>query len=601
MAEATFDQAQENLPATPDFNTALGIQPPAELSNQLPEEVNSGSGVSKIVNDFFEQPAVKQALPAIVVVTVIAICFLFYLYMTAPTYRALNPGMGEADRQEAMTALESTTIPFRINTSTGELTVPENQYHEARMFLAGQDIPRTSNLGSLDALLEQGSMTTSRFMEQVSYRAAMENELAKSISEIGTIKAARVHLAEPQQSVFVRNQTPAKASVVVVPHGGRGVTRNQIQAIIHLVSSSIPYLPAENVTVVDNTGNLLTSTDGEAAMGLTSAQTNHKKSVERSYQSRIEQILGPIVGLGNVRSEVDVAINFTEVETTSEAYDRSGSGPKTRSESLDFERDGSIEAGGLPGSFSNTPPADPSFVTDTSLGGQNQSQSSGNSASSAVRNYELDREIRYTKQQVGQIERLSVAVVINELALGVGEEPAEGQEMMTEVSPEDVARLIAVVKGAVGFNESRGDVVTVLPTSFARTVEQIEDLDWYRDSDILDLIKYGAGIVLILGVLLFVVRPLLLPTAEDEAIEIPKELTDGELSDNDLVDLQAGESLEEIRAKLAPKRTSIPLDMLDQTNSYDDKVAVLRMIVAENPAKVAGLFRKMIKPDDNMG
>ena len=601
MAEATFDQAQENLPATPDFNTALGIQPPAELSNQLPEEVNSGSGVSKIVNDFFEQPAVKQALPAIVVVTVIAICFLFYLYMTAPNYRALNPGMGEADRQEAMTALESTTIPFRINTSTGELTVPENQYHEARMFLAGQDIPRTSNLGSLDALLEQGSMTTSRFMEQVSYRAAMENELAKSISEIGTIKAARVHLAEPQQSVFVRNQTPAKASVVVVPHGGRVVTRNQIQAIIHLVSSSIPYLPAENVTVVDNTGNLLTSTDGEAAMGLTSAQTNHKKSVERSYQSRIEQILGPIVGLGNVRSEVDVAINFTEVETTSEAYDRSGSGPKTRSESLDFERDGSIEAGGLPGSFSNTPPADPSFVTDTSLGGQNQSQSSGNSASSAVRNYELDREIRYTKQQVGQIERLSVAVVINELALGVGEEPAEGQEMMTEVSPEEVARLIAVVKGAVGFNESRGDVVTVLPTSFARTVEQVEDLDWYRDSDILDLIKYGAGIVLILGVLLFVVRPLLLPTPEDEAIEIPKELTDGELSDNDLVDLQAGESLEEIRAKLAPKRTSIPLDMLDQTNSYDDKVAVLRMIVAENPAKVAGLFRKMIKPDDNMG
>jgi len=387
---------------------------------------------------------------------------------------------------------------------------------------------------------------------------------------------------------------------VVVPYPGQIVTRNQIQAIIHLVSSSIPYLPSENVTVVDNTGNLLTSTDGEAAMTLTSAQTDHKRSVERGYQSRIEQILGPIVGLGNVRSEVDVTVNFTEVETTSEAFDRGGFGPKTRSESLDFERDGSIEATGLPGSFSNTPPDDPSFVADPSLGTADASQRSTNSASSAIRNYELDREIRYTKQQVGQIERLSVAVVINELALGVGEEPEEGEEMLTEVSPEALERLTQVVKGAVGFNEARGDIVTVMPTSFARPVETVEDIDWYRDPDILDLIKYGAGIVMILGVLLFVVRPLLMPAPEEEEIEIPRELQDGELSDKDMVDLQAGESLEAIKAKLVPKKSSIPLEMLDQSQSYDDKVAVLRMIVADEPARVAGLFRKMITPDNNM-
>ena len=600
MAEATFDQTQETLPVAAQGNPDLGIQAPSELNDQLPDTLDNQGGLSKTISDFFDQPAVKQALPAIILVTVIAICFLFYLYMTAPAYRALNPGMSEADRQAARTALEGTAISFRIDTRTGELTVPDNEYHEARMFLAGQNIPRTSNLGSLDTLLEQGSMTTSRFMEQVSYRAAMEKELGKSVSEIGTIKTARVHLAEPQQSVFVRNQTPAKASVVVVPYPGQLVTRNQIQAIIHLVSSSIPYLPAENVTVVDNTGNLLTSTDGEAAMTLTSAQTEHKRSVERGYQSRIEQILGPIVGLGNVRSEVDVTVNFTEVETTSEAFDRGGSGPKTRSESLDFERDGSIEATGLPGSFSNTPPDDPSFVADPSLGTEDASQRSTNSASSAIRNYELDREIRYTKQQVGQIERLSVAVVINELALGVGKEPEEGEETLTEVSPEELERLTQVVKGAVGFNEARGDIVTVMPTSFARPVETIEDIDWYRDPDILDLIKYGAGIVMILGVLLFVVRPLLMPAPEEEEIEIPRELQDGELSDQDMVDLQAGESLEAIKAKLVPKKSSIPLEMLDQSQSYDDKVAVLRMIVADEPARVAGLFRKMITPDNNM-
>ena len=426
----------------------------------------------------------------------------------------------------------------------------------------------------------------------------MEKELGKSVSEIGSIKTARVHLAEPQQSVFVRNQAPAKASVVVVPYPGRVVSRNQIQAIVHLVSSSIPYLPAENVTVVDNTGNLLTSTEGEAAMTLTSAQTEHKSSVEQGYQRRIEQILGPIVGLGNVRSEVDVTVNFTEVETTSEAYDRSGSGPKTRSESLDFETDSAREAAGLPGSFSNAPPDDPSFVAEPGIGAMQSGQKSTNSASSAIRNYELDREIRYTKQQVGQIERLSVAVVINELALGVVEDPEEGDQ--TEVSPEQIERLTDVVKGAVGFNEARGDTVTVLPTSFARPVEVIEDIVWYRDPDILDLIKYGAGIVMILGVLLFVVRPLLMPTPEEEEIEIPRELRDGELSDSDMIDLSAGEDLEAIRAKLVPKKSSIPLEMLDQSQSYDDKVAVLRMIVAEEPAKVAGLFRKMITPDNNM-
>ena len=200
--------------------------------------------------------------------------------------------------------------------------------------------------------------------------------------------------------------------------------------------------------------------------------------------------------------------------------------------------------------------------------------------------------------KVGQIERLSVAVVINELALGVVEDPEEGDQ--TEVSPEQIERLTDVVKGAVGFNEARGDTVTVLPTSFARPVEVIEDVDWYRDPDILDLIKYGAGIVMILGVLLFVVRPLLMPTPEEEEIEIPRELRDGELSDSDMIDLSAGEDLEAIRAKLVPKKSSIPLEMLDQSQSYDDKVAVLRMIVAEEPAKVAGLFRKMITPDNNM-
>jgi flagellar M-ring protein FliF len=202
---------------------------------------------------FMNNPDVQRILPFIVGSLALAICILFYLWVSAPTYRSVYPGMSESDRQQAKDALDGAGFAPRIDVNTGALQVADERYHEARILLASQDIPRSATAGGFENLLEQGSMTTSRFMEQVSYRAAMETELAKSIKEIATIRGARVHLAEPQQSVFVRNQTPAKASVVVVPHPGRVVTQSQIRAIVHLVSSSVPYLPSENVSVVDNT------------------------------------------------------------------------------------------------------------------------------------------------------------------------------------------------------------------------------------------------------------------------------------------------------------------------------------------------------------
>ncbi len=597
MAEATLDPNQQLAPAAPSGGlpaTAPGARPSTSLAetagDQLPAEGVGVTGPLAVLDN----PAVRRALPAIFGVIALMVCILFYLWVSAPGYRSVYPGMSEADKQQARDALTAGGYMSRVDINTGALEVREDQYHEARILLASQDIPRSSSLGGIETLLEQGSMTTSRFMEQVSYRAAMESELAKTISEISSIKAARVHLAEPQQSVFVRNQAPAKASVVVVPYPGRVVTPSQIRAIVHLVSASVPYLPNENVAVVDNTGNLLTDSEGETAMTLTTAQSEHKRSMEMSYQRRIEQILASIVGMGNVKSEVDVALDFTEVEATFEEFDKGGVGPRTRSESLDFEKDASLAAEGLPGSFSNAPPEGAELTATGEVGDNPVDTADGISSSSSTRNYELDREIRYVKQQVGRIDRISVAVVINQDAFAA----VEGEEQ-GGITEEELARFTDVVKGVVGFSEARGDTVTVVPSSFAVPVDLTPQIAWWQDEQIVDLVKYGASLLLILLVLLMVVRPIIKANTEEEDLDVPMATADGELSDEDLemIKLGEGENIEEIKARLKPKKSSIPLDMLDTANTYDDKVTVLRMLVAEDAARVAQLLKRMIQAD----
>jgi flagellar M-ring protein FliF len=599
MAEATLDANQQALAPTTGGQVAARPAPPATTTTPGGLAENDGlDQMDDIDNDtgplaFLNNPDVQRILPYIIGTIALAICILFYLWVSAPTYRSVYPGMSEADRQEAKDALDAAGFAPRIDINTGSLQINEERYHEARILLASQDIPRSATAGGFENLLEQGSMTTSRFMEQVSYRAAIETELASSITEIASIRGARVHLAEPQQSVFVRNQTPAKASVVVVPHPGRVITPSQIRAIVHLVSSSVPYLPAENVSVVDNTGALLTDTEGENAMTLTTAQAEHKRSLEMSYNRRIEQILATIVGLGNVRSEVDVTLDFTEVETTYEEFDKAGVGPRTRSESLDFEQEAAIGASGLPGSFSNQAPASPDFTASGNLPANGDASSTGVSSSSTTRNYELDREIRYVKQQVGSIDRVSVAVVINQDAYI---SPAEGEA--TGISAEELERLTEVVKGVVGFSEARGDSVAVVPSSFAVPVDIVPEIPWWEDGSIVDLIKYGSSLILILLILVFVARPIIRANMpEDDGFDIPLASVDGELSDQDLqmIRLGEGETLEEIKAKLAPKKSSIPLDMLNTANSYDDKVAVLRMLAADDPGRVANSIKRLIE------
>jgi flagellar M-ring protein FliF len=531
-----------------------------------------------------------------------------------PTYRPLMINMTEADQQTAMEALRTSEFKPVLDPSTGQITVPSNKYHEARIFLASKGLPKTGNTG-IESLKDQSAMTTSQFMEQVRYTAAMEQELARTIMQIDSIQQARVHLAMPKQSVFVRDRTPPKASVIITPHAGRSVSQNQVQALVHLVASSVPLMTPDNVAVVDNQGKLITDSSNAAALGLTSAQSQHKQKTEELYRQRVMQILSPIVGDNNVRSQVNMSLDFTQTEITTEDFDTREKGPKTRSEALSEDKNGAMEAQGIPGTLSNTPPPAPS-VTTNSAASTTAGAPGGTSSMTArsTRNYELDRSVRHVKNATGTMERLSVAVLINERAPTPGAKNDKGEVGESKPNPyteEEIARMQELVRGVVGFDEKRGDVVTVVQAKFEPETVYDLSIPWYRDESLQTYIKSGLLGLMFLAFLMMVIRPAVLRMlgliktpaeleAEAAAAAAAAEIkirADGELSPEDMnaIQLGEGETLEDIKAKLKPKKSSISMEMLDTANSYDDKVALVRMIVAEDTSRVASVLKKMIK------
>jgi len=559
-------------------------------------------GMFAPVQQMLQQPGVKKAMPFVLMGFAVLLFVITYMTMNAPNYRPIMPGMNEADQQTAFEALKQAEFKPVLDSATGQITVPTSRYHEARIFLASKGLPKTSNAG-IDSLKDQSAMTTSQFMEQVRYTAAMEQELARSITQIDSIQSARVHLALPKQSVFVRDRTPPKASVVVTPFPGRFVSPTQVQALVHLVASSVPLMSTENVTVVDNQGKLITDTTSEAALGLTTAQTQHKQKMEDVYRQRVTQILVPIVGDANVRSQVNMSLDFTQTETTTEDFDNRKEGPKTRSEALSEDKNTLKDASGIPGALSNTPPPAPTTNTNTTSTPVGGSADKVTSTNRSTRNFELDRSVRHVKAATGTVERLSVAVVINERAPQTKNE--KGEPMDAKPNPyteEEITRMQSLVRGVVGFNEARGDVVTVVQAKFEP--EQVFDMSvpWYKDEIVVNNLKTGLLGLLFVAFIMMVIRPAVMhfinppPPPVDPAL-LAGPLADGELSEEDKKALQDGdmESMEELKAKMMPKKSNISAEMLDTANTYDDKVALVRIIVADDAARVASVLKNMIK------
>ena len=562
------------------------------------------SGAFPSITEVMRQPAVRKAMPAIIAFLTVAMFLIAYSFMQDPIYRAVYPGLSESDRQLAFEALSGADFKARIDSASGELKVPDARYHEARMFLASRGLPQEGSASGMSSLDDESSMTSSQFMEQVRYVSAMEQELARSITQITTIRSARVHLATPTQSVFVRNRTPAKASVVVSPYPGRQVSPSQVEAIIHMVSSSIPYLSIEDVVVVDQRGKLLTDANNFASMQLNTAQSEHKQRLEETYRSRIDALLSPVVGAGNVRSEVDLKIDFTEEESTYEEYDGNDNGPKARSEVLSLEQDSSQTAGGIPGATTNTVPASPTNVVNGQLSAAGGADGLRTSNSTTTRNYEMDRAVRHVKRQGGNVERISVAVVINEPAGVTSTVDADGTATESAVvySDAEIEGFTDLVKGVIGFNFERGDVVTIVSAKFEEPEVIESPFAWYENAQVISAIKSTGAALIFLVILLGIVIPVIkayLPAVDDSAVADKLDaLKDGELSDEELrmIEMGEGESLEDIKAKLRPKKSTISAEMLDTANTYDDKVALIRLLVAEDSGRVANVLKKMIRP-----
>ena len=602
---ANPDQAVNSgsVDRAPAENAQQAVAQPPAASAVQPQGGPITSGSFPSPGEILKQPAVRRSMPAIVTLLTAAVFIIAYLWLQQPPYRTVYPGLSEADRQAAYEALISSDFKAKIDTDTGELTVPDSKYHEARIFLASRGLPQGGATTGMESLNSDASMTTSQFMEQVRYTSAMEQELARSITQIVTVMSARVHLASPKQSVFVRNRTPAKASVVVTPRPGRVVSSSQVEAIVHLVASSIPYLAAEDVVVVDQRGKLLTDANSFDSMQLNSVQMEHKQRLEETYRNRIDAMLTPVLGEGNVRAEVDLQIDFTQIESTFEEYDGNNNGPRARSEILMVERGNNRPAAGVPGATTNTPPTEDEVVIGNQLSATEDTQTLGTFSNKTTRNYEIDRAVRHVKHQGGKLERVSVAVVINELAATSSGTDSEGEPTETNAGFSEIQleRFTDLVKGVVGFDAERGDVVTIVSAVFDEPSVIDTSLPWYESPQVISTIKGLGAMLAFIALLLIVVRPVIksyLPDIDEVDDQGPAALKDGELTQEelDMIELGDDESLEDIKAKLKPKKSTISADMLDTANTYDDKVALVRLLVAEDSGRVANVLKKMIKP-----
>ena len=584
------------------------------------------SGLFGPIQRTLAQPAVKRALPVLVIALVCLLFAVIFVAMNQPAYRPVMTGVTEGDQQAVFEALKAADYKPIIDSANGQVTVPTDRYHAARIFLASKGLPKTMPTG-LDALKEQSALTTSQFMEQARYNAAMEQELARTILQIETIQTARVHLAITKPSVFVRDRTPPKASVVVTPQSGRTVSPLQVQAMVHLIASSVPLLTPDNVVIVDNFGKLMTESASELAMGLTAGQTKHKQNQEDLYRQRVLQILSPIVGDANVRSQVNLALDFSQTETTVEDYDTAGKGPKTRSEIISEDRNSSKEASGVPGTLSNTAPPAPTTTGDTQAAPPPGSDERNTIAARSTRNYEIDRSVRHTKSATGDIQRLSVAVVINERAPTPQPKNDKGEDVPpvpNPYTPEEIERMTQLVRGVVGFDETRKDVVSVVQAKFEPEIPVDLSIPWHKDESIMNSIKVATLGVAFIGFLLIIVRPYVMHTLNKEkeaaasaakAIQMEQEaivataqaaIAAEESAKREALALEnpaaeaeeesnGAETLAEIKAKMKPKKSNISAEMLDTANTYDDKVALIRMVVAEDQGRVASVLKNLIR------
>ncbi len=435
------------------------------------------------------------------------------LWSREPAWKILFTNVPDKDGGAIIQSLQQMNVPYKLDAG-GTIQVPENKVYDVRLKLAGQGLPKSGGVGF--ELMDNQKFGISQFAEQVNYQRAVEGELARSIETISSVERARVHLAIPKQTVFLRDQQQPTASIVLTLHRGRLLDRTQVSGIIHLVSSSVPNLSVKNIALVDQEGNLLSQNRHDTQ--LDPNQMQYVQQIERSFVERVEAILAPIVGRDNVRAEVTAQVDFSEVEETSEKFKPNGS-PSLASirsqQTLEQQgrAGGDANAMGVPGALSNQPPgAAAAPITVPVASGVSGVEGAGGTPvrREATTNYEVDKTIQHVKQAVGDVKRLSAAVVINHKPVT----DAQGKTTLAPLSAQEMAQINGLVRQAVGYNAQRGDTVNVVNAAFAssRLPEEGALPDRavaYLKANVTDVVKMALIALALFYLLFFVVRPLM--------------------------------------------------------------------------------------------
>ena len=553
--------------------------------DNVPAEQSERKLYLELVTGFNKLTVIRQLALMVGLAASIAIGLSAVLWTSGPDYKPVLSSITDYNADQIVEILNVNNIPFKLDQNTGALLVESDFYHQARLKLAGSGIV-SDNIVGMEIMDQEQGLGTSQFVENTRYRRGLEGELSRTISSLQSIKSARVHLALPKESVFVRDTRKPSASVFLELYPGRRLDRSQVEAIVNLVASSISQLSDKDVTVVDQRGTLLSEKDTDSELSVAGKQFDYARKVEDVLLQRVNSILGPVVGQGRFRAEVSADVDFTAVEKTAEQYNPDLLALRSE-QTLRENRNAGANTGGIPGALTNQPPGAvsiPEAVDENGapIGGSGNG-ANGQSREETTRNFELDRSISYTRRQQGMVRRLSVAVVVDDL---VSLNPETSAIVRTPWNDDELGRLTLLVRDAVGYDPSRGDSVSVINSPFAlpEPEEPIIEPPFYQQAWFLNLLQPTLVGVFVLVLLLLVVRPILkalsdqnkISVAEDTEAAIFTDETD-EISD-DQVSLV---STEDILVPGSPEKIERQLN-------------AIRGLIAEEPERVAQVVKQWV-------
>lgn len=551
--------------------------------------VGSAKGIDALkarLTGFMKQPAVAKSLPLLGLLGVVAAAGIAWMALREPPQRDLFRGLPDTDKSAVAQVLDQNGIPYGFD-NAGAMTVGEDDYFKAKMMLAAQGLPKSAPDGN--SMIDSLPMGASRAVEGEKLRSAREMDLARTIEAIDSVETAKVHLAVEPPSVFLRDRSKPSASVMLRLAQGRTLTDAQVSAIVHLVASSIPELNPDDISLVDQNGRLLSNNDGNDADDRQLAIQNR---IEDRYRQSVVALLTPILGTGNFSTEVHAELNFAERQATRETYPQDEA--RLRAEQGTWASDprgqGAGEAGGIPGALSNQAPVNPT-VTQTNPNGQavQQGETGTQGAQPGTpplplmkteetfnRSFELGREVSVTKDAVGTVRRLSVAVALDNAPDGKAR------------TPQEIAALEALVKGAVGFDQTRGDVVALSSRSFLKT-EEAKPL-WYEADWMAPLVRNVSALLVVLLVIFGIGRPLLKRRAAAQQVAVAEAAETEQKIGREI----SGELNKQAIEAPDPERP-VTLDMISSTYDYAQRADLIRNFVKQDPDRAALVVRDLLK------